>query len=115
MPSHGLCADFDIYTYDLNSKALTCLTDPKLRQWDEHAHFTPDGKQIVWMSSMGSPQAPAKLNQITVKTDFWIMNADGTNKRSYVLGLWFESKYRKNNSTSSIAAEFTRWLPSEIG
>lgn len=81
MPSHGLCADFDIYTYDPKTKSLTCLTDPKLRQWDEHAHYTPDGKRIVWMSSMGNPQAPKRLNQITVKTDFWIMNADGSNKK----------------------------------
>lgn len=81
MPSHGLCADFDIYTYDLKTKTLACLTNPKLRQWDEHAHFTPDGKRIVWMSSMGNPQSPKRLNQITVKTDFWIMNADGSNKK----------------------------------
>ncbi|HEY9787178.1 MAG TPA: hypothetical protein V6D17_17445, partial [Candidatus Obscuribacterales bacterium] len=81
MPPKGLCADFDIYTFDLDGGTLMCLTDPKLRQWDEHAHFTPDGKHIVWMSSMGNPQSPARLNQIHVKTDFWIMNADGSGKK----------------------------------
>ncbi len=74
-------ADFDIYTYNIKTTELKCLTDKSLKQWDEHAHFTPDGKRIVWMSSMGNPQPAWRLNQFSVKTDFWIMNADGTNKQ----------------------------------
>lgn len=81
MPAGGGGADFDIYTYHLRTAALRQLTDEKLRQWDEHAHFTPDGRHIVWMSSMGSPQPPSRLNQLQLKTDFWIMNADGSDKR----------------------------------
>ncbi len=81
MPPKGTCADFDIYTYNLETDSLKCLTNPSQRQWDEHAHFTPDGRHIVWMSSMGSGQSPAKMNQFQVKTDYWIMNADGTNKK----------------------------------
>jgi Tol biopolymer transport system component len=74
-------ADFDIYTYNLKTSELKCLTDRNLKQWDEHAHYTPDGKRIVWMSSMGNPQTAWRLNQFTVKTDFWIMNSDGTNQQ----------------------------------
>ncbi len=74
-------ANFDIYTYNLKTTELKCLTDRSLKQWDEHAHFTPDGKRIVWMSSMGNPQPAWRLSQLSVKTDFWIMNADGTNKQ----------------------------------
>lgn len=81
MPSHGQCCDFDIYTYSLKTREVKCLTDPNLKQWDEHAHFTPDGKRIVWMSSQGFPQPPNRLNQFLLKTDFWIMNADGTDKK----------------------------------
>lgn len=81
MPAGGGGADFDIYTYNLQTSVMRQLTDAKLKQWDEHAHFTPDGKQIVWMSSMGSPQPPSRLNQVHLKTDYWIMNADGSGKK----------------------------------
>jgi Tol biopolymer transport system component len=112
MPSDGKGAnggDFDIYTYNLKTRELKCLTDRNLKQWDEHAHFTPDGKRIVWMSSMGNPQAAWRLNQITVKTDFWIMNADGTNKHQISFfndppGKWSKKK-RVIASDLSIAGD----------
>jgi Tol biopolymer transport system component len=81
MPKGGDAKDFDIYLYDLKSKQYTELTDPKLKQWDEHAHFTPDGKQIIWMSSMDQGLELDEINQFKVKTDYWIMNRDGSNKK----------------------------------
>ena len=56
------------------------LTDPALEQWNEHAQFSPDGSRIVWISSMGIDQDLSKANKGVVKTDYWMMNADGSNK-----------------------------------
>jgi Tol biopolymer transport system component len=80
MPFGGNEADFDIYVLNLDSQAFSALTDSALRQWDEHAHFSPDGTRIIWMSSMGIDQRVEDLHQLKVKTDYWIMNADGSHK-----------------------------------
>jgi Tol biopolymer transport system component len=77
----GAEKDFDLYSYNLKSEKLIELTDPQLEQWDEHGHFVPGGKQIIWMSSMGIDQKPGQINTLQVKTDYWIMNIDGTNKK----------------------------------
>lgn len=42
----------DIYEMDLTSGGLTRLTD-SFADWDEHAHWSPDGQTIAWMSSTG--------------------------------------------------------------
>lgn len=42
----------DIYELDLDTLELTRLTST-LDDWDEHAHYSPDGKKIAWMSSTG--------------------------------------------------------------
>ena len=67
---------FEIYLYDIEDQALEQLTDD--REWDEHAHFTPDGRHIVWMSSRGIEQSK-KISGLL--TDFWVMRADGSHKR----------------------------------
>ncbi len=69
----------DIYAYNLATETLVRLTNPLLDQWDEHAHYTPDSKHIVFMSSMGTPH-PNNFKTL-VQTEFWIMNADGTGKK----------------------------------
>lgn len=74
----GYYENLDIYTYNLTSGELEILTDPNLKQWDEHAHFSPDGEKIVWMSSMGISQ---KIKQQEVLADYWIMDKNGSNKR----------------------------------
>jgi len=67
----------DIYLYDLETGALKNLTNSN-DEWDEHAHFSPDGKTIVWMSSKDQPYT---LQAAHLKTDYWLMNADASNKR----------------------------------
>lgn len=64
---------WDIYDLDLETQELTRLTDT-FYDWDEHAHYSPDGKKIVWMSSTGYDIGN------TLMADFWIMNSDGLNK-----------------------------------
>ena len=74
-PSWGL----DIFTMDLSTGRLENLTSSP-RDWDEHAHYSPDFSQIVWMSSRDcNCDVAAGLKNL--KTDLWVMNADGSNKR----------------------------------
>jgi Tol biopolymer transport system component len=59
----------DIYVMDLRSRKATRLTN---EGYNEHAIYSPDGRSIAWMSNVGNPSHG---------TDYWIMNADGSNKR----------------------------------
>jgi len=59
----------NIYVYDLtqpNTPAVQ-LTD---QQYNEHGHFSPDGKRMVWMSGRD-----------VWATDYWLMQADGSQKK----------------------------------
>jgi Tol biopolymer transport system component len=57
-----------IYTMDINGDNIKKLTD---KDYNEHAFFTPSGKQIVWMTNTGTKKG----------TDWWIMDRDGSNKK----------------------------------
>jgi Tol biopolymer transport system component len=61
--------DYDIYMLDLRTQKMTRLTN---EGYNEHANYSPDGRFIVWMSNVGNRSSGA---------DYWIMNADGSNKR----------------------------------
>lgn len=65
---------YDIYTLDLASGASNRLTRTPM-EWDEHAHFSPDGNCIAWISSMNAGST-AKL----LKTELWLMSADGSDQ-----------------------------------
>lgn len=66
----------DIYTLDVQTQQLTALTDTG---YNEHAHYSPDGTKIIWMSTNGNIE-PSKVDRISF-TDWWIMNSDGTDKK----------------------------------
>ena len=59
--------DENIYTIDLSGNNITQLTN---KDYNEHAWFTPDGNNIVWMTNA----------QASSGTDWWMMNSDGSNK-----------------------------------
>lgn len=72
-------SNYDIWVMDIETQNLTQLTSsPDV--WDEHAHYSPDGKKIVWVSSTGYPYTPSNWG-LTLKTDLWIMDADGLHKQ----------------------------------
>ncbi|MBM3128102.1 MAG: hypothetical protein FJ009_05620 [Chloroflexi bacterium] len=83
VPQGRFYYDLEIYTFDLTTQQLVRLTENS--EWDEHAHYSPDGKWIAWISSTNIPQVkPQSLEGMTrnpPKTDVWVMNADGSNKR----------------------------------
>jgi Tol biopolymer transport system component len=67
----------EIYALDIDTANTTRLTrDPAA--WDEHAHFSPDGNKIVWMSSRGLRFTAEPFD---LQTEFWLMDADGSNAR----------------------------------
>lgn len=68
----------DIYTLSLETMELNWLTST-LDEWDEHAHYSPDGKKIVWSSSHGYPFDPNNFAK-ELRLELWIMDADGSNK-----------------------------------
>jgi len=76
--------DLDICTLDLETGKFTNLTDSP-GVWDEHAHYSPDGKRIVWMSSEGYKYTQDtnkwRTKETDLRTELWIMNADGTDKK----------------------------------
>ena len=76
-------AGMDIYTFDLRTKELKNLTS-SISSWDEHAHFSPAGDRIIWMSNLGLPgkgNMPWFQFMQWLSTELWIMNPDGTGKR----------------------------------
>jgi len=71
----------DIYGLDQISGRLTRLTTSH-RDWDEHAHYSPDGKRIAWMSSTGFDVEWGDVSGHNWKkylvTELWMMDADGS-------------------------------------
>lgn len=65
----------DIYKLHLATGKLVRLTN---EGYNEHAHLSPDGKYIVWMSSVGNGDT---YDYYKVGTDYWLMKVDGSNKR----------------------------------
>lgn len=70
----------DQYILNINTGAIKNLTNtPKV--WDEHGLFSADGSKIVWMSSYPYRTDPNSYRIIGIKTEFMIMNADGTDQK----------------------------------
>lgn len=65
----------DIYVLYLENGNLERLTHTP-NEWDEHAHFSPDGKKIIWASSHDYEFK----NLRNLRLELWVMDADGSNK-----------------------------------
>ncbi len=76
-------ASLDIYEYDLASDRLRPLT--QTTDWDHHAHYSADGRQVVWSSSRGLNVKFRSVEGLNwrrdVRTDLWAMNRDGSEPR----------------------------------
>ena len=74
----------DLYELDLEANRLKRLTE-SANDWDEHAHYSPNGTKIAWMSSTGFDIEWDDISghnwQRYLKTELWIMDADGLNKQ----------------------------------
>ena len=95
----------DIYTLNLETMELKRLTST-LDEWDEHAHYSPDGEKIVWMSSIGYPFDPEKISDL--RTELWMMDADGSNKTR--LTYFNEPGHPEYNGMQTVAGDCS-WSP----
>jgi len=92
----------DIYTFNLNTRQLTNLTNsPDV--WDEHAALSPDGTKILWMSGSAAGSTATQY-----KTDYWIMDVDGSNQRRLT---WFNSVGFPESTTTAVACSRVAWSP----
>ena len=103
VPVGGNFYDMEIYSLDLYTMALTRLTDND--EWDEHAHFSPDGRWIVWASSEGIPQRK-KVSRL--RLDYWIMSADGSGQRRLIH--FNDTQYPEYIEGGAVAAD-SDWGP----
>ncbi|MDX2177209.1 MAG: hypothetical protein SF028_12150 [Candidatus Sumerlaeia bacterium] len=62
----------DIFAMDAASGSARRLTRDE--EWDEHAHFSPDGEWIVWTTTRGIEQPRSGM---TPTTEYWAMRRDG--------------------------------------
>ena len=65
----------EIYEMELATGKVRRLTHNSPRTWDEYAHYTPDGKKIVWASSK---HGKFTVKPFLLKTDYWVMLRDGS-------------------------------------
>jgi Tol biopolymer transport system component len=94
----------DLYAIDVATGARTRLTSNTA--WDEHAHLSPDGREIAWISSRFHPASVLRLNDGSIAptydflwiipgiffeflhppagytTELTLMDADGSNVRA---------------------------------
>lgn len=78
-PETGHDTGLDIYRYDLQTEELTNLTGSP-ENWDEHAHYAASGRHIIWASSAGLSKPEPGKGFAGLKTECWVMEADGSNK-----------------------------------
>jgi predicted Zn finger-like uncharacterized protein len=65
------------YILNIRTGKLTNLTKTK-GVWNEHGVFSPDGEKIIFMSSYPYRDDPKSNKVLSVKTEFMLMNKDGT-------------------------------------
>lgn len=95
---------FDLYLLDLRTNVATNLTDSP-DEWDEHGQISPDGKKILWMSSKGLRLRPRAAD---LKTDFWTMNLDGSEKTRLT---YFNDPKSPQYIGGGVAAGDSSWSP----
>ena len=96
----------EIYKMNIETGESRRLTYHSQLTWDEHAHFSPDGNQIVWMSSK---DLRFEVKPLYLQTDLWRMNRNGTQKTRLT---WFNAAGHPHflNSQFAVAAD-SDWSP----
>ncbi|MBW1849189.1 MAG: PD40 domain-containing protein [Deltaproteobacteria bacterium] len=96
----------EIYEMEVTSGNVKRLTYHSIYTWDEHAHYSPDGKKIVWMSSR---DVRFEINPFYLEAEFWIMDRDGSNNRRLT---WFHQPGHPHylDLDFAVAADFD-WNP----
>ncbi len=77
--------------------------------WNEHAHISPSGKHVVWVSSEGYPFTPSTSWGTTLETDLWLMNANGSNPHQIT---FFNVPGSPEHNGSRVIIADSAWNPS---
>ncbi|MBU6996566.1 MAG: PD40 domain-containing protein [Theionarchaea archaeon] len=111
--STQLESGLDIYELDLKTEDLTRLTDT-FDDWDEHAHYSPNGEKIAWMSSTDLGDLGITFDDmrnhvwgLKLKTELWIMDANGSHKQRLT---WFNEPGNDEYMGHVIVSDST-WSP----
>jgi len=100
-PNHANVAGQDQFILDIQTGKMTNLTkSPDI--WDEHGLFSPDGQKVVFMSSYPYRSDPKASTTLGLKTEFMIMDKDGSNLRQVTH--FNEPGYPESSTQSSVAA-----------
>ena len=91
----------DQWSLDVVSGELQQLTNTPA-VWDEHGLYSPDGKKVAFMSSYPYSSDPASYQTLSLKTEFMLMNADGTGLQQ--LTHFNEPGYTESQPGSTVAA-----------
>src|SRR5215470_7975632 len=91
----------DQWSLDLNTGALQQLTNTPT-VWDEHGIYSPSGKKIIFMSSYPYRNDPNSSKTLSLKTEFMLMNADGSNLQQ--LTHFNVPGYSESQPTKTVAA-----------
>ncbi len=107
--SGQLPTGMDIYEYSIADGTLRQLT-VTYDDWDEHAHYSPDGTVIAWMSSTGFYIEYDDIDRWAddLITELWIMNADGSEKTR--LTHFNDPGYPEHTGTRTIVSD-SSWSP----
>lgn len=97
----------DICIMDLGTGQWDNLTNSP-NDWDEHAQLSPDGKTIVWMSSTPHGMSTAPEWRKVLRTEYWLMDLDGSNKRR--LTFFNESGAPEHNGDRVVCSD-SSWSP----
>lgn len=94
----------DLYLYNLHTNQLKDLTNAP-EEWDEHAQMSPSGRKIVWMTNRDLAKSS---DFYAVKSDFWIMNADGSGQQRVT---YFNDPQSKEYIPGGVACADSDWSP----
>lgn len=69
-----------IWEWTPGSPKPPVLLTPNTSAWNEHAALSPSGRHIAWISSQGESFVPSSQWGRTLRTDWWLMNPNGSRK-----------------------------------
>ncbi|MCK4835478.1 MAG: hypothetical protein KAT17_02520 [Candidatus Aminicenantes bacterium] len=102
----------DIYEMNLETNELKRLTESD-DDWDEHAHYSQDGKKIAWMSSTGFYIEWGDIIGDGWKkyliTELWLMNSDGSEKQR--ITYFNEPGYPEYMGDRRVVVSDSSWSP----
>jgi Tol biopolymer transport system component len=96
---------WDIYTFDLEEQSLRQITR-SLSEFDEHAHYSQDGKWISWVSSLNCGCNPHDFDDRNL--NLWLMPTNGFQR--YQLTFFNQPGHPHFSADRSLAADHA-WGP----